>query len=258
MSVTRSTSPPARSVQGLRYLEERPPIVFPEEERVPESNRHFELRVLLYLLLRDTYAERFTVGSDQFMYFDAEDPSQSVAPDIYVRLELSPQPITSWKVWERGVPEVAAEFVSKSDSGHRAWQYKLARYARLGVSEVVRFDPNDEQRPLRIWDRVDGPLVEREVSGRRAPSLVLDHDWLVAPAEQWDCALRIVREGVVVPTSRELVQVAEERARVERQAREVERQAREVERQAREVERQAREVAEARVRELEAELARRA
>jgi hypothetical protein len=92
---------------------------------------------------------------------------------------------------------------------------------------LVRFDPRDDVRPLRIWDRVEEQLLEREASGSSARSLVLGLDWVVRPLERLSTALRLEKEGVLVPTRSE----------------------------AKEAEREARLAAEARVRELEAALA---
>jgi Uma2 family endonuclease len=152
-----------------------------------------------------------------------------MAPDVYVRLAPSRDFARSWKVWERGAPEVAIEIASDSDAPELAWQEKLARYRRLGVAELVRYDARDEARPLRIWDRLEGRLLEREVTELRARSLVLALDWVVQPLERLAQGLRVEREGLLVPTRLE----------------------------AKEDERRARDAAEARIKELEAELARR-
>jgi hypothetical protein len=144
--------------------------------------------------------------------------------------------VRTWKVWERGAPAVAVEIVGDSDARESNWQQKLERYRSLGVRELLRFNRWDQARPLRIWDRVEGRLLEREWQEGPARSLVLGVDWVVVPFERFSAALRIERDGKLVPT-REEARVGAERAR--------------------EAEQQAREAAEARVRELEAKLARR-
>jgi Uma2 family endonuclease len=224
--VTHVVEPPSAS---LRYAEERGPIVFPESAEVPESEEHQDQRMLLYQMLRDALGEGVTVGTDQFVYLDAEDPTQVLAPDVYVRLTPSTGYVRTWKVWERGAPELAVEIISDSDAPESVWQKKLARYRQLGARELVRFDARDAERPLRIWDRVEGRLLERVVEEARARSLVLGFDWVVRSLERLDRGLRVEQNGVLVPTRAE----------------------------ATEVERLAKEAAEARVRELEAELARR-
>jgi len=230
-----------------RYVEPHVPVVFPEAADVPETQLHFELRTILYLLLSDHLGPARTVGSDQFVYFDADNPKQCLAPDVYVRLAPRGAPIRSWKTWERGAPEIAVEIISDDDRAPEVWSAKLQRYRQMGVAELVRFDPESvSDAKLRIWDRVDGALVEREVHGSRAPSLVQDMDWVLAPADGFDLALRIATgEGVR--------QVALTRA----EARQAEAEARQAEAEARQAEAEARRIAEARVRELEAELAQR-
>ncbi len=204
---------------------------------MPETQLHLELRTLLYQLLSDYLGLEVTVGSSQFVYFDAEDPKQCVAPDAYVRQDPRGDPIRSWKTWERGAPEVAVEIISESDAAAWMWADKLARYRKLGVLELLRFEPEAPSGPkLRIWDRVQGSLVEREISGDVAPSLVLPLEWRVGYAEGHLHALRIADAGILIPTRSE---------------------ARKAEAEARKAEAEARKAAEARIQELEAELRRR-
>lgn len=209
---------------------------------MPETQVHFELRVLLYQLLCDHLGLEATVGSDQFVYYDAADPSRCVAPDVYVQLKAPTGKIRSWKVWERGAPDVAIEIVSPSDAPQTPWAEKLRRYQSLGVRELVRFDP--EARPgepcLRVWDRVDEALLEREVETApwRCRSSVINVRWVLAAADDYPIALRCAESRdseVLVPTRRE---------------------ARQAEAKARQAEAEARQAAEQRVRELEAELRR--
>jgi len=93
--------------QRPRYLEPFVPVIFPEEAELPETQLHLDLRTLLYHLLSDYLGLEATVGSEQFVYFDASDPKQVVAPDVLVRLDPRGDKIRSWKTWERGAPEVA-------------------------------------------------------------------------------------------------------------------------------------------------------
>ena len=258
----------SRDSERLRYLEEVTPVVFPESAQVPETQLHFELRTILYQLLSDHFGPIITVGSDQFVYFDAAEPKQCLAPDVFVRRAPRGAPIRSWKVWERGAPEIAVEIVSDDDRSSDVWEGKLTRYKQMGVVELVRFDPEAPQPSLRIWHRVDGALVEREARISGAPSSVLDFSWLLAPADDFELALRIaVRRGEalqLVPTRAEARRAEAEGRKAEAEARQAEAEgrkaeaeARKVEADARKVEAEARKAAEARVRELEAELARR-
>jgi Uma2 family endonuclease len=205
-----------------RYIREPVPMVFPEEAQVPGTQLHMELRSLLYQLLVDYLGEEATVGSDQFVYYAADDPHQSVAPDAFVRLEPPRGMIRSWRTWERGAPEVAVEFVSDSDAPEPSLEEKLTRYRRLGVRELVRFDPQASAgKQLRVWQRVEEDLVEREVTGGRMPSAVLALVWVVAQAEHHAAALRIEDPGTrsLVPTRTEAREAAEAALEAEARAR---------------------------------------
>lgn len=153
-------SPPGAAT-ARRYLRAPVPQRFPVECPMPETGRHLELRTTLYLLAKHAFAAKAQIGCDQFVYWDPTDPAQSCAPDLFVRLGVPHAVIGCWKVWEGGAPELAVEIVSASDQSDAAWDLKLGRYRRLGVRELVRFDADAAQQPLRIWDHVDGDLVER-------------------------------------------------------------------------------------------------
>jgi hypothetical protein len=122
-----------------------------------------------------------TVGSDQFVYWDASDAKRCLAPDVFVRMN-QPQPakLGSWKTWERSTLDLAVEIVSPNEGDGVPWEEKLARYHQLGITELVRFDPEaPEGQRLRAWDRVEGDLVERAISDDRTPCLVLGLAWCV-------------------------------------------------------------------------------
>lgn len=180
---------------GMSGSEHRTPaevavgLHFPTEAEVPESKRHLELRTLLYQVLKLAFAERAAVGCDQFVYWDPTDPGACVAPDAFVHFGVADPWFRSWKVWERGAPQVAVEIISDSDEREDAWAEKLERYQRLAVSELVRFDPEAQARPLRIWDRVDEQLLERQLLAPRARSRFLDGFWLAI--EQPECGLTL-------------------------------------------------------------------
>jgi hypothetical protein len=209
---------------------------FPVAAEVPETKRHLELRTLLYLVLR-TLADEHSIGCDQFVYWDPTDPSRCLAPDAFVRIGVPDSIFTSWKTWERGVPDVAVEITSDSDASALAWDVKLRRYQELGIRELVRFDADEApERQVRIWDRVEGALIERQAGETSHFCRGLKLFWVVVPAGQFPAALRLARDA----EGRDLVLTPEERSERARQA-----------------EAQARQAAEQRVAELEAELRRR-
>ena len=188
-----------------RYV--RPPrvVVFPAEAEVPESKRHLEQRTALYAILKFSFRDRATIGSDQFVYWDPTDPAECLAPDAFVRLGLPDDRFDSWKAWERGAPQLAVEIVSGSDASDAAWAAKLRKYHRLGVSEVVRFDP--DRAELRIWNLVEGDLVERALApSAPAECVPLALFWVIRADEAGEPMLRLARDerGVdLLPTPEE-------------------------------------------------------
>lgn len=220
----------------LRYVRPPEPVVFPESALMPENKAHLIVRTFLFRLLRDALGPAHSVGSEQFVYWNARDPKRSLAPDAFVKLGVPDTTFRSWKTWEQGgVPELAVEITSPSDLDEAGWAEKLARYAELGIRELVRFDVEaSEGARIRVWDRVREDLVERVAGGDRSPCVTLGVDWCALPIEPGVVGLRLAdAEG-------RLIEVREER-----------------EARARAEEAQARASAEARVRALEKELARR-
>lgn len=207
------------------YVRAPRPIDFPSEEgpdeRVSETKRHLEARTTLYLLLKEAFAGK-AIGSRQFVYSDAGDPQKRLSPDVFVKRDAPEETFDNWKIWERGAPDLAVEIVSASDRRDSDWAEKLARYQASGIREVVRFDAANEAQPIRVWDRVDGELVERAPSSpalRECVSLALW--WVVIPSE-YGPMLRLAhdRDGkALLPTpNEERLRIAEELAE-ERKAR---------------------------------------
>jgi hypothetical protein len=146
--------PPVRSLPELRYVRAPEPLEFPEDALRPESKTHLVLRTFLFRLLRFALGPAHRVGSEQFLYWNAADPTVSLAPDAMVRLYVPDAQFKTWKTWEEGgVPDPAIEVVSDSD--RRGWSEKLSDYRAIGVKELVRFDPAaPDGKRLQVWDRV--------------------------------------------------------------------------------------------------------
>lgn len=220
-------------LEGRQPLPAGAPLVFPEFDEMGETKLHLELRTLIYQVLKLAFGDRAVLGCDQFVYWDRQNPRSCVAPDAFVRLGERDHIFGSWKVWERGgVPDVALEIISDWDARDSNWSAKLAKYQQLGVRELVRFDGDYPGRMLRVWDAVDGTLVERKLSGQKAKSAVLPGFWLVVEDPELGLTLRLSHDE----HGRELYPTPAEASRAVAEAQ--------------------RAVAEARIRELEAELRR--
>ena len=205
-----STPNPAAKLQHVRPV--RPldlPVTEPESERMPESRRHLFLRTLVVAFLRQVCLPQHSFGGDQFVYWNAARP-RSLAPDAFVKLNA---PDTghfgTWRTWERGVPEVVVEILSPSDSPERRpFDKKLEGYHAMGVHEVVCFDVDAAPGArLRVWDLIDGDMVERVVTEECTSCVALSasgsgrhFEWLVARADAEPAALRLRCDLALVPT----------------------------------------------------------
>lgn len=232
----RTESEAPVTIGRFRYLRAPRPLHFPEHEQVPETKLHLELRTLLWQFLKLAFADSSLIGCDQFVYWDAANPRLCLAPDAFVRRGGPDELFGSWKVWERGAPHVAIEIISDHDARDRNWAGKLQAYRQLGVRELVRFDPEAASGKLRVWDRIENDLTEREPSDAPMPSNVLPGFWLLRDDAQLGSSLRLSRD----PEGRDLYLTPREAdaQRIEANAQRIEADAQ-------------------RIRELEAELARR-
>jgi Uma2 family endonuclease len=251
MTVSLPSSAPNHRARRS-YVRPPAPLHFPTEEQVPESIVHRKRVNLLYAIVEHAFHGRALVSCDQFLYWDATDPKRRLAPDVAMRRGVyENERLDSWKTWLLGAPEVGVEIVSEYDRSEGVFDLKLERYRQAGILEVVRFDPEDREQPLRLWDLFDGDLVERELGNREALYCdALGLYWCVEGDSELGRVLRLGHDQgckSLLPTPEE----------AERAAKEAERAAKEAERKAKESALFERDQALARIRELEAELAKR-
>lgn len=197
------------------------PVEFPDDVGMPETRRHYEIRTELFQILKLAYAEQCSIGSSQFVYWNAADPARCMAPDVFLRVGEPDSLFACWKTWERGAPDIAVEIIGDSDSTELGWEAKLEAYLELGVTEVVRFDPVAPADFLRVWLRTEGDLVERDLENPRlAESAVLDFTWAVIKDPRLGRMLRVAADAEgkrLLPTpverEQELRRLAEKRVR---------------------------------------------
>ena len=86
--------------------------------------------------LRQAVTPRDSVGCDQFVYLDASDPRRCLAPDGFVKLGAPQEMFASWRVWEKGAPELCIEVLSPSDQE----PITFAEWGYLGKGKFQRRD----------------------------------------------------------------------------------------------------------------------
>ncbi|CAN5280074.1 hypothetical protein BH09MYX1_BH09MYX1_45360 [soil metagenome] len=228
------------------------------EWEMGQTSRHLNLCVYLRDMLLQIAAPSSTVGSDQFVYFDASDDRRKCAPDAFVKLGVAHGPVDSWKTWEKGTPELCVEIVSASDAEKLTQAEKLSRFHSMGVREVIFFDalaPSGQR--IRAWDWLEGDLVERVVRGDRTPCITLCRWFHVGPIDDEPVALFLAGDEAgtdpaltykQITRAAEVARAAAEAARVDAETE------REAERARADRERAQRIEAESRIAELEATL----
>lgn len=123
-----------------------------EDEMGEGSLQRFISELLRGLVERwlTTRGRPMFVGADQYFYWEQYNPRESIAPDVYVLPGVAPgTAMGAWKVWETGcVPSFALEIVSQDVD--KDYLTAPAKYDRLGVEELVVFDPDHALSPTRL------------------------------------------------------------------------------------------------------------
>lgn len=140
-----------------QYVRPPRPLIFPTSAELPETGVHLDLRTSLYLTVRYLVGARGAVGSEQFVYWDAEDPRRCLAPDLMVRMGATPGPFPVWKTWERGAP-------------HRCRNHQPIGRARAAVGGQAPALPGCGDRRSRSLRPRRSRLSTRALGSRRRRS----------------------------------------------------------------------------------------
>jgi Uma2 family endonuclease len=119
-------------------------VYYPESDGQPmaETDLHREVMTDLINGLKRRYAQApdVYVSGNLFFYDVQGNPRSSFSPDVFLVKGVPPGHRRVFKLWEeRKVPSLVFEITS--DSTHREDEAKKQRYQRLGVEELVLFDP---------------------------------------------------------------------------------------------------------------------
>lgn len=119
-------------------------VYYPESDGQPmaETDLHREVMTDLINGLKRRYAHTpdVYISGNLFFYDIQGNPRSSFSPDVFLVKGVPPGRRRVVKLWEEGrVPCLVFEITS--DSTHREDDSKKERYQRLGVEELVLFDP---------------------------------------------------------------------------------------------------------------------
>ena len=119
-------------------------VEYPERNWIAQSIAHGDAVLQATAALRNHFRERtdVLVAMELAVYYRREDNNLWLQPDVQVVFGVSPENRSSYRIWEEGkapdfVLEVASPSTAKNDAEHKAREY-----ARIGVREYWRLDPD--------------------------------------------------------------------------------------------------------------------
>lgn len=132
----------------------RPPVYYPESDGKPMGETDTHITLLTYL--REALLDYFRadpnvyVAGNLFLYYKEGDPTQVVAPDVFVVKGAPRGDRRIYQVWKEGKgPDVVFELTSRS-TRKEDWGTKKKLYQKLRVTEYFIFDPLKEYQEPRL------------------------------------------------------------------------------------------------------------
>jgi Uma2 family endonuclease len=142
-------------------------IEYPTSDGQPmaETTLHREVMSDMIGGLERRYAEvpDVWVGGNLFLYYRKGDPSACIAPDVLLIKGVRKWKRPSYLLWEEKEPP-ALIFEITSQSTRREDQDKKKAYQKLGVEEMILFDPYGEYLKPRLQGyRLDGQGIYQAI-----------------------------------------------------------------------------------------------
>lgn len=157
-TTARSESPPKPVRYDTGYLPQ--PIEYPDSDGQPMAESDFQFGPLAYAVesLKIHFQDRndVYVAGNIFLYYEEGEPSEVVAPDVLVVLGAEKRQRHSYKLWEEPkAPDFILEITSRTtrskDQGKKKGLYEF-----LGVTEYFCYDPTgDYLNPPLIGYRLE-------------------------------------------------------------------------------------------------------
>ena len=136
-------------------------IIYPETDGLPLSDNTKQLRLIMTTQggLDSLFANEKVFVAGNLLWYPVPAPpgsqkaAPSKAPDVMVIFDQDRRDRTIYKQWEEGNlgPQVAFEFVSKTNSTREVEVVKLDFYQKYGVDEYYIHDP--DKGTLKGWTR---------------------------------------------------------------------------------------------------------
>lgn len=125
------------------------PLDYPETDGQPITESDATRNYLVYCVtaLRLFFQSRpqVYVSGNLFIYYEENQPSKNISPDVFVIFGVSNRERRSYKAWQEGnkLPSFVLELTSKSTKKQDE-ETKPELYQRLGVQEYFQYDPTGD------------------------------------------------------------------------------------------------------------------
>ncbi len=152
-------------------------VDYPERNWIAQSIAHGDAVLQAAAALRNHFRDRtdVLVAMELAVYYRRNDNNLWLQPDVQVVFGVSPENRSSYRIWEEGkAPDFVLEVASPSTAENDA-EHKAGEYARIGVREYWRLDPDGtlmgsalarlSLRPTRLGSKLRGHTRD----GVRAP-----------------------------------------------------------------------------------------
>jgi Uma2 family endonuclease len=133
-------------------LEHEIEIEYPDSDGQPMAETTLHRKVMSNVIgaLERRYADvpDVWVGGNLFLYYEKGNLAKCVAPDVLLAQGVAKRDRRTYLLWEEKTPSLIFEITSK-----KTWsedQSKPQLYERLGVAELVLFDPYEEYLEPRL------------------------------------------------------------------------------------------------------------
>jgi Uma2 family endonuclease len=137
-------------------------LLYPCSDGKPMAESLEQGRAIRYLIagLEEVFVDRegVLVAGDFFWYPVEDRPDIVVAPDVAVIENIAVDTFNSYRPWRYGGRLTLAVEVWSPSNRAAEMRAKLAFYDTHGVDEYWEFDP--ARGRLRVWERREGSLVE--------------------------------------------------------------------------------------------------
>jgi len=158
-----------------------------------ETDLHRDWMFRVLEIFRQRYAgQQVYLASDLLVYYLDGSPSKFIVPDCFVVLDHPPGRRRTFQTWkERRVPDVVFEVTSRGTSSVDIVD-KPVIYENMGVKEYFLYDPtaDDLEPPLQGYRMIDGCLRQIPQSDGRLRCETLgvdlylrDHDLVIVDSE---------------------------------------------------------------------------